>query len=53
MAHECPDCGYTCHCNGDIDDCCFNFEEDIVRCKHCPEEDEDGADSGDIEEEYD
>jgi hypothetical protein len=20
MAHECPECGYTCHCRGDIDD---------------------------------
>ena len=26
MAHSCPDCGYTCHCGGDIDDCCLQFE---------------------------
>lgn len=39
MAHECPDCGQTCYCNGDIDDCCFNFEEDVINCTHCPEDD--------------
>lgn len=25
MAHECTECGRTCHCNGDIDD--INFGE--------------------------
>lgn len=35
MAHECPDCGECCYCNGDIDDCCHNFDEDIERCTHC------------------
>ena len=34
MAHECPECGQTCHCNGDIDDCCNNFEEDVINCQH-------------------
>lgn len=34
MAHECPECGMQCHCNGDIDDCCFNFEEDVLKCTH-------------------
>ena len=28
MSHECPDCGELCHCNGDIDDCCNDFEDD-------------------------
>lgn len=39
MAHECPECGHYCHCNGDIDDilmesdkycsCCENdFDDD-------------------------
>ncbi len=45
MAHECPTCGMTCYCNGDIDDCCFNFEEYVNKCVHwkkCdPEIDED------------
>lgn len=41
MAHSCPECGLLCHCNGDIDDCCFDFEEDVIRCDHCEEEDAD------------
>jgi hypothetical protein len=35
MAHECPDCGQMCYCGSDCDDCCFNFEEDIIHCTHC------------------
>ena len=34
MAHTCPDCGQTCYCGGDIDDCEFNFEEDVINCTH-------------------
>ena len=34
MAHECPECGQTCYCNGDIGDCCFNLEEDFIFCDH-------------------
>ncbi len=34
MAHNCPDCDQQCYCNGDIDDCCFNLEEDQLRCIH-------------------
>ena len=34
MAHECPECGQQCYCNGDIDDCCNNFEEDVMNCAH-------------------
>jgi hypothetical protein len=46
MAHECPDCGLSCHCNGDIDDCLLNDEEDVIACRHCPPERE-------LEDEYD
>lgn len=38
MAHDCPECGQQCYCNGDIDDinmgecdeciCCMNKEHD-------------------------
>ncbi len=38
MSHECPDCGVTCYCNGDVDDCCFNTPMEVYRCKHCPPE---------------
>ena len=37
MAHECPVCGLTCRCNGDIDD--IDFGENPL-CDHCPDEDE-------------
>ena len=38
MAHDCPVCYSLCFCNGDIDDCCFNFTEDILKCTHCDDE---------------
>ncbi len=38
MAHECPDCGQVCFCNGDIDDLVLNLEEDVIKCHHCPSE---------------
>ena len=42
MAHTCPECGQACYCNGDIDDCVFDFEENVVKCNHwrecCTEE---------------
>jgi hypothetical protein len=50
MAHECPTCGYTCHCNGDIDDCCFSFAEDVNKCVCCP--DPDGVDEDDEDDYY-
>ena len=34
MAHECPECGVVCRCNGDIDDCVLNFEDNVIRCNH-------------------
>ena len=40
MSHECPECGLTCYCGGDIDDCCFNAPYYVVHCTHCPEEDD-------------
>jgi hypothetical protein len=36
MAHECPECGQCCYCNGDIDDMLLNTEEDVIACDHCP-----------------
>lgn len=45
MAHECPDCGQTCYCHGDIDDCLFDNSEEQAVCDHCPfEGDEDEPD---------
>lgn len=35
MAHTCPHCGLNCHCNGDIDDCCFDTPETEDNCNHC------------------
>lgn len=47
MAHECPVCGLTCRCGGDIGDCCFGETEDLV-CTHCPEDrDADGPEDED------
>ena len=34
MAHECPECGQMCYCNGDVDDCCNNFSKDQMDCQH-------------------
>jgi len=55
MAHECPECGQTCYCNGDIDDCCFNFEKDVMRCNHykqCQQDDEEDTLYYEGEDEY-
>jgi hypothetical protein len=46
MAHTCPECGQQCYCNGDIDDCCFDFDEDVMNCTHC-----DNVEDEDIEDE--
>jgi hypothetical protein len=35
MAHECWDCGQTCHCGGDIDDMLMNGTVEELRCTHC------------------
>lgn len=34
MAHECPECGITCYCNGDIDDYVFNIAAHVSACEH-------------------
>ena len=34
MAHECPECGCICYCNGDIDDILLNIPRDQDRCVH-------------------
>lgn len=34
MAHSCPECGQTCYCGNDIDDCLFDFDEDVAGCTH-------------------
>lgn len=30
MAHECSECGMSCHCNGDIDDINFGERFDCI-----------------------
>lgn len=49
MAHECPDCGMTCHCNGDIDDCLLGDPIAESHCKHCDGKDDE--DDGEQKEE--
>lgn len=41
MAHECPTCGNTCHCNEDIDD--VYSQSGVCMCSHCDEDDPEGA----------
>lgn len=55
MAHNCPECGSLCFCNGDIDDCCLDDPNSVNRCTHCPDDaedmqDEDEEDDGFIED---
>jgi len=45
MAHSCPECGQCCYCGSDIDDCLFDFDEDVDACAHC-----DGEQGDDYEE---
>jgi len=35
MAHTCPDCGYVCHCGGDIDDIILDEFDEQCGCRHC------------------
>lgn len=49
MAHECPECGQTCYCHGDIDDCLFDSEYHYIHCDHCPI---DGAEPDDEDYEF-
>ena len=48
MAHSCPECGMQCYCGSDIDDCLFDFWEDVEACTHC-----DGADYDERQDEFD
>ena len=41
MSHECPDCGLTCFCGGDVNDCLANYPDEINHCGHCHENDDD------------
>ena len=34
MAHNCPECGYICHCRGDIDDIGFGERLDCICCEN-------------------
>lgn len=52
VAHTCPKCGQTCHCNGDIDDIILDCEEDILACDHCDEYDDNLWDTPDEWEDY-
>ena len=29
MAHSCPECGQCCYCGSDIDNCLFDFDDDV------------------------
>jgi hypothetical protein len=54
MAHECPNCGSICYCNGDIDDLLLNCDDDVNKCICCLEnEDDEMDDIYDYEEEED
>jgi len=46
MAHECPECGMTCHCNGDIDDI-FWGEDCEQGCRCCEDKYSDSDDEYD------
>ncbi len=35
MSHECPECGVTCRCGGDLDDYCFSGTRYEMQCTHC------------------
>ncbi len=47
MAHECPHCGCTCHCGGDIDDICFSGTPEEAACRCCEDDYLDGEDDED------
>ncbi len=43
MAHTCPECGQMCHCGSDIDDCLFDFDDDVDNCTHCDGRDDENC----------
>lgn len=40
MAHTCPECGYICHCKGDIDDIDFGERGDCEHYLKCQDNDD-------------
>jgi hypothetical protein len=53
MAHECPECGQMCYCGGDIDDCCYNFDNHVINCTHYQQCQEIGDDNYDPDDDLD
>lgn len=47
MAHSCPECYLTCYCNGDIDECLFDEDENVEACTHCAPDDQNDFDEFD------
>ena len=35
MSHPCPECGQSCNCCGDVDDCEMDTLDSYVSCCHC------------------
>jgi hypothetical protein len=48
--HTCPECGMSCCCQGDLDDCVMDTEETYDECIHLcePDPDEDERDFDDL-----
>ena len=46
MAHQCPNCGLKCHCQGDIDDLILG---ENYNCSCCDRDDDDDYDEDDDE----
>ena len=51
MAHECPECGQLCYCNGDIDDIMLDTDESYLLCCHYLSPECAGYDDPDYDEE--
>ena len=47
MAHECPECGYLCHCGGDIDDISFGESDECTCCINKVDDDNEYEDDED------
>lgn len=45
MAHSCPNCDSQCYCDGDIDDCLIDRDEDVESCTHCLGREDEGEDA--------
>lgn len=50
MAHTCPECGQSCHCQFDIDDIIFGDRWDCICCMN---KEEDSDDWEDVDDELD